>query len=115
MITDDATTDDGLADEVIRLHKEIDELQIGLATRQLIGQATGVIAGRLDLSTHDAWRVVRVVSSFTNRRVRDVARVVVHGHDRRQDPEDAALAAVVASALEAAVQRVRQSRDMQLD
>jgi GAF domain-containing protein len=60
-----------------------DGLQTALATRQLIGQATGVIMERYHLDERRAFDYLLRVSSHGNVKVRDVARRVVDQAGRR--------------------------------
>ncbi|MFI7589281.1 ANTAR domain-containing protein [Spongisporangium articulatum] len=90
--------------QVQELERELATLRHGLDTRTLIGQATGLLAGSLHLSTGRAWQVLRLTSSYSNVKMRDVARVLVHAHDGVAEPDDEALAVLVVPALERASQ-----------
>ena len=63
--------------ELARLRTEISTLRAALETRQLTGQATGLVAGWLRVSTREAWEILRIISNVTNLRAREVARLLV--------------------------------------
>jgi hypothetical protein len=69
------------------LAAEIAQLKEGLATRTVIGQATGIVAGRLHVSTGTAWEIVRRASTDCNIKVRRVADIIVASHDKKR-PHD---------------------------
>jgi hypothetical protein len=90
--TDSLESTDGLA-------REVAGLQEALASRTVISYATGIIAGRLDVPTSDAWEILRRASTNTNIKLRHVAHVVVSWHDDQRDPEDDHVAARIAPIL----------------
>jgi hypothetical protein len=95
------------------LAAEVATLRDAIATRTIIGQATGLLAGQLNLPTPLAWRVMRRLSNETNIKLRDIARALVDAHDGRgtTDPEAArAISAALGPALAAA-----QDEDDQAD
>jgi hypothetical protein len=75
---------------------EIAQLRDGLVTRTVIGQATGIVAGRLQVSTDAAWQLLRRASGNTNRKLRRVAEAIVATHDGRPGEDDARIAQDVA-------------------
>lgn len=92
--------------DVADLATEVATLRDAIATRTIIGQATGLIAGQLGLTTPMAWRVMRRLSNETNIKLRDIAKALVDVHDGRRtaEPETArAIGAALGAAL-AAVQ-----------
>lgn len=56
-----------------------DNLQRAIDTRDLIGQAKGILIGRDGVDASDAFDTLRELSQRTNRKLRDVARDVVDG------------------------------------
>ena len=101
--TDVPVTSDGHPDA--DLAAEVATLRDAIATRTIIGQATGLLAGQLNLPTALAWRVMRRLSNETNIKLRDIARALVDAHDGRgtTDPETArAIGAALGPALAAA-------------
>lgn len=59
---------------------EVGHLTMGLDSRTIIGQATGILMGRLRLSPDVAFKVLVRYSSSSERKLRDVAaEVVLHG------------------------------------
>ncbi|MCW2867540.1 MAG: uncharacterized protein JWR20_1728, partial [Marmoricola sp.] len=58
-----------------------DELTSAMLTRQLIGQATGILMERLQLGPDEAFAYLLRISSTRNVKVRDLARRVVAGED----------------------------------
>lgn len=89
---------------------ELLSLREALRSRTLTGQATGLLAAQLNLSTDQAWQVLCITSNLTNLKARDVARIMVAGHDRALTQRDAASAAQISQALPAAVLRARHRR-----
>ena len=57
-------------------HQEVN-LSEGMASRQLIGQAVGIVMERYRMNEHDAFRFLIRVSSTTNVKMRQVARELV--------------------------------------
>ncbi|MBT0773651.1 ANTAR domain-containing protein [Kineosporia sp. J2-2] len=62
---------------VEQLWAEVESLRRGLLTRELTGQATGLLAAWLSITTDQAWQIVSGVSNHTNLRAREVARLLV--------------------------------------
>lgn len=90
--------------QVAALQREVALLREGLVHRATIGQATGVLAGRLNLNTDVAWRSLIRMSSHTNVKLRDVARVLVAAHNGTVGAEDQALAEQIATVLPSMVE-----------
>ena len=63
------------------LHAE--NLESALASRDLIGQAKGIIMARKDIDDEQAFAILRRSSQHANRRLRDVAETVVRSCGRR--------------------------------
>ena len=103
-------TGDG-APTLDELHEELAGLQRALETRTLIGQATGILAASLRLRTDQGWELLRIASTVSNIRLRDVARVLVDSNDGRLRAGDGETAARVSAVLPEAVARVRRSTD----
>ena len=61
---------------VLELHRLSDQLREGMATRDIIGQAKGVLMAQRRISADDAFRVLRTTSQNLNRKLRDVAEHV---------------------------------------
>lgn len=49
--------------------RNIDQLQVGLARRTVLGQATGILMERYQLDSHQAFEVLRRTSAETNRKI----------------------------------------------
>ena len=60
-----------------------------LATRQIIGQAMGIIMARERCSTDRAFEVLRLASQRTNRKVREIAEQIVHSTELEAPGDDA--------------------------
>jgi hypothetical protein len=90
------------------LEQEVATLRTALATRLLIGQASGMLAAVLSMSTDDAWQVLRITSNATNIKVRDVARILIDGHNETLAEADAVAAVRIADGLVAAAEDVRR-------
>jgi transcriptional regulator with GAF, ATPase, and Fis domain len=58
--------------------KTIEDLQAGLTSRQLIGQATGLLMARQHISETDAFTVLSRASQRLNIKLREVADRIVH-------------------------------------
>jgi phage-related minor tail protein len=83
-----------------RLEREVATLRCGLATRELTGQATGLLAAWLHIGTDEAWEVMRALSNHTNVRARDVARLLVASvNGPVTDPDDRQMLGKIAGAL----------------
>ncbi len=73
------------------LEREVADLRIALESRTMTSLATGVLAERFGCTSDQAWSVLTRVSSHTNLKVREVARLVVALVDGTLDPADAEL------------------------
>jgi GAF domain-containing protein len=60
----------------------IQNLKGGLATRQLIGQAVGLLMERQNMTETDALDALKRASQRLNIKLREVAERIVHGEDR---------------------------------
>lgn len=67
--------------------QQIGQLQAGIDTRTVIGQATGILMARFDMDADQAFAVLTRLSSHTNRKLRDVAHELV---ETRRLPEGTA-------------------------
>jgi AmiR/NasT family two-component response regulator len=71
----------GLALAVAHLHEDeerrFEELQRALATRELIGQAQGILMERERITADQAFAILRIASQHLNVKLRDVARDLV--------------------------------------
>ena len=85
--------------EVAELTAVVTQLREGMATRQLIGTATGLVAGRFGCTSEQGWAVLARASQHTNIKVREIARVLVDAHNGQSKPEDAAILARVSAQL----------------
>jgi hypothetical protein len=83
----------GLLRRVVELEARVVHLLEALTSRQQIALITGVLAERIRSNPDEAWSVMVRVSSLTNRKVREVARVLHAGYFGRLTPEDLAVAA----------------------
>jgi hypothetical protein len=93
------------------LATEVATLRDAIATRTIIGQATGLLAGQLGIPTYVAWRVMRRLSNETNIKLRDIARALVDAHDGRRSPEDVEIGRAIGAALGAALSAAREEGD----
>jgi hypothetical protein len=82
-----------------RFAGEVAQLRQALVTRTVIGQATGIVGGRLGVGMDTAWEILRRASTDTNNKVRRVAQVVVSSHDGTRPAADDAIARQVAPIL----------------
>ncbi len=64
--------------QLAELRLEVAQLQRALATRTLIGQATGVVMQALGCSPDLAWQALRALSQRTNTPVRELAASIVN-------------------------------------
>jgi AmiR/NasT family two-component response regulator len=64
------------APDVPSQSEEIDQLRTALEHRNLIGQAQGIVMGRLDVDADQAFEYLRRVSMHTNRKVVDIAEEI---------------------------------------
>lgn len=81
---------------VTRLEQEIAQLRIGMQSRQRVGVAVGLLAGRLACTPDDAWRLLVRVSQNLNVKVRAIAELLI---EHPAGPPDEPLAAAVRSQL----------------
>ena len=88
---------------------EVATLRDAIATRTIIGQATGLLAGQLNITTPMAWRVMRRLSNETNIKLRDIARALVDAHDGRRPPGDDGVGRAIGAALGPALAAARDS------
>ena len=58
--------------------QEIQNLQAGMSSRQLIGEATGILMARQDISEQEAFDMLRRASQRLNVKLRLVAEHVIH-------------------------------------
>ena len=65
------------ANQMSAQHELADHLQIALESRDTIGQAKGILMTRLGVDADEAFAVLRARSQETNRKLRDVAALVV--------------------------------------
>ena len=98
---------DGAVDST-DLAVEVATLRDAIATRTIIGQATGLLAGQLNITTPMAWRVMRRLSNETNIKLRDIARALVDAHDGRRPPGDDSVARAIGGALGPALAAARE-------
>lgn len=61
------------------LAARVDQLQRALASREVIGQALGILMSRDGVSADEAFERLRVTSQDRNQKLRDVAAIVVDG------------------------------------
>ena len=80
-----------LESQVTRLEREIVSLQEAVRSRTLIGTAIGILAERYGCTSEQAWALIGRVSSHTNVKARDIARVVVAAADGSHDAGDRVL------------------------
>lgn len=66
-----------LEERVQALETEVEQLHRGLASRQQLGLATGIVAARFGLPPDRAWAFLLRLSGTSHVKVRDVARLVV--------------------------------------
>lgn len=74
---DTGPAEDSAYAELARTRKENAELKEALRTRTVIGQATGLLMARLNLTPDVAFAVLVKRSSYANRKVRDIAAEIV--------------------------------------
>jgi hypothetical protein len=102
---------EGPATSPVELAAEVATLRDAIATRTIIGQATGLLAGQLSIPTEVAWRVIRRLSNETHIKLRDVARALVDAHDGRRTAGDAEIGRAISSALGAALAAAHEEPD----
>lgn len=76
------------ADESRSLTHEIDTLKTGMATRNEIGQAQGIIMERYHVTASGAFDVLTRLSQHTNRKLVDIARELALTGELPEDPTD---------------------------
>jgi hypothetical protein len=82
--------------EVARLEHEVLQLREAVATRTLLGTAIGMLAERYGCTSQQAWTLITRVSSNSNLKAREVARLVVALADGTLEPGDEAHVASIA-------------------
>ncbi|TML60730.1 MAG: ANTAR domain-containing protein [Actinobacteria bacterium] len=70
-----------LSEVVVALADENANLQRALETRIVIEQAKGVLAARLDVDVHEAFRVLRLAARSNRIRLHDLAMRVVESRE----------------------------------
>jgi ANTAR domain len=93
----DVTSRDGvgllsLLRKVVELEARVAHLTEALTSRQQIALITGVLAERTRSNPDEAWSLMVRMSSLTNRKAREVARVLYSGYFGRLSQEDLTLA-----------------------
>ena len=101
---------EALQASVQRLEAELASLSRAVATRELTGQATGLLAAWLTVGTDEAWRILRIVSNLTNLPAREVARLLVASANGPVTGADEEALRVIADALPPARERAAQPR-----
>jgi hypothetical protein len=74
---DPGSSVDGVHEQLARIKRENAQLYEALRTRTVIGQATGLLMARRDLSPDEAFAELTKMSSYANRKLRDVAATLV--------------------------------------
>ena len=69
--------DNGVHEELARTKRENAQLYEALRTRTVIGQATGLLMARRGLSPDEAFAELTKMSSYANRKLRDIAATLV--------------------------------------
>jgi hypothetical protein len=77
------------AQQMHDLQHELDTLRRALDTRTRIAVAVGLLAERYGCSSTQAWALLTRVSSHTNIKVREIARIVVAAADGTSSDQDA--------------------------
>jgi GAF domain-containing protein len=67
------------ANDLRAQHDLTDNLQAAIASRDLIGQAKGIIMEREDVDAEHAFTLLRTLSQRENRKLRDIAQMVIDG------------------------------------
>ena len=75
--------DETAASALVDLEAENAQLKIGLSTRAVIGQATGLLMRRYSLTADEAFDRLVKLSSHSNVKLRDVAATIVGEADAR--------------------------------
>jgi hypothetical protein len=98
-------TEEDVHERVLRLEDEVRHLTEAVSARTLMGTAIGILAERYGCTSHQAWTLITRVSSHTNLKAREIARVVVAVVDGSDDPDVEALVAIVGEHLPGLVRR----------
>jgi len=85
--------DVSLPQRVAELEAQVTQLEEALASRRQVGLITGVLAERVHVSPDEAWSIMVRLSSHTNLKVREVARILHAGYFGELARADLALAA----------------------
>ena len=94
---------------------EIYQMRTALASRTITSQATGLLASQFGMPTERAWSLLREISNMSNRKLLDIARIVVDIHnDVPISPEDTAVALALAAVLGLSDFRCNEVRRFQL-
>lgn len=72
----------------IAASQQIHHLSIGLDTRTVIGQATGILMERFELGSARAFSVLTRLSSHSNVKLREVAAEIVANREGREESRD---------------------------
>jgi hypothetical protein len=64
--------------------RQIDTLKTSLATREMIGQAQGILMERERVAPHEAFDILRRASQHLNRKLREVAQDLVETGEQPQ-------------------------------
>jgi hypothetical protein len=89
--------EDRLAELVVALADENANLQRALDTRVVIEQAKGVLAERLDVDVHEAFRLLRMSARSNRMRLHDLATRVVESRQTPPEIEETRLGRQAAS------------------
>ncbi len=95
---------------VEQLEAEVASLSRAVTTREVTGQATGLLAAWLTIGTDEAWQVLRIVSNLTNLPAREVARLFVASANGPVTGSDGDAIRQIADALPLARERAAQPR-----
>ena len=74
---DSGSRDNDVHEELARIKQENAQLNEALRSRTVLGQATGFLMAELHLSPDEAFAALTTLSSYANRKVRDIAADVV--------------------------------------
>lgn len=80
---------------VVDLQRKVENLERAMETQRTIGIAVGLLAERAGCRTDEAWDLLRHVSQDSNRKVRDVARILHDAVDGRLNDGDAETLAAI--------------------
>ena len=98
MVASDAGAVDD-AGRVVQLQHEVAQLKEAMATQRQIGTVVGLLAGRLDCTTDQAWLLLVRLSQSTNTKVQVATRVLLDAFNGRPCPEDGRLLAALCERL----------------